>query len=54
MSKDYDEVEMALGAIAKHLKKGLQDDEIDAALDDLNEVVARNLHQSRDRKAGYK
>ena len=31
--KEDDEIEMAMGAIAKHLKKGLQEDEIDAAVD---------------------
>ena len=51
--KEDDEVEMALGAIAKCLKKGLQEDEMDAALDNLN-YVARHLHQSRERKTGYK
>ena len=52
--KEDDEIEMAMGAIAKYLKKGLQEDEIDAAVDDLNEVVARHLCQARERKAGYK
>ena len=42
------------GTIAKHLKKGLEEDEIDAAVDELNEVVARHLHQAKERKAGYK
>ena len=49
-----DEIEMAMGEIAKHLKKGLQEDKIDAAVDKLKEVVARHLCQARERKAGYK
>ena len=52
--KEDDEMGMAMGAIAKHRKKGLQEDEIDAAVDELNEVVARHLCQARERKAGYK
>ena len=38
-SKEVDDIEMAMGAIAKCLKKGLHEDEIDAAVDELNEVV---------------
>ena len=49
-----EDVEMAMGAIAKCLKKGLQEDKLDAAVDELNEVVARYLCQARERKAGYK
>ena len=52
--KEDDEIEMAMVAIAKCLKKGLQEDEIDAAVDELNEVVSRHLCQARERKAGYK
>ena len=52
--KEDDEIEMAMSAIAKCLKKGLQQDVIDAVVDELNEVVARHLHQARQRKAGYK
>ena len=52
--KEDEKIEMAMGAIAKCLKKGLQEDEIDAAVDELNEVVARHLHQAKERKAGYK
>ena len=52
--KEDDEIVMAMGAIAKCLKKGLQEDKIDAAVDELNEVVARHLHQARERKAGCK
>ena len=52
--KEDDKIEMAMVAIAKCLKKGLQEDEIDAAVDELNEVVARHLCQARERKAGYK
>ena len=52
--KEDDKIEMAMGTIAKRLKKGLQEDEIDAAVDELNEVVARHLCQARERKAGYK
>ena len=40
-SKEDDKIEMAMGSIAKHLKKGLQEDKIDAAVHELNEVVAR-------------
>ena len=46
--KEDDKIEMAMGSIAKHLKKGLQEDEIDATVDELNEVVARHLRQSRE------
>ena len=42
-SKELDDIEMAMGAIAKRLKKGLHEDEIDAAVDELNEVVGRHL-----------
>ena len=42
-SKELDDIEMAMGAIAKHLKKGLHEDEINAAVDELNEVVGRHL-----------
>ena len=42
-SKQLDDIEMAMGAIVKHLKKGLHEDEIDAAVDELNEVVGRHL-----------
>ena len=52
--KEDDEIEVAMGAIAKHLQKGLQEDKINAAVDELNEVVVRHLHQSRERKAEYK
>ena len=52
--KEDEEIEMVMGAIAKHLKKGLQQDEIDAAVDELNEVVGRHLCQAREKKAGYK
>ena len=52
--KEDDDIEMAMGAIAKCLKKDLQEDKIDAAVDELNEVVARHLCQARERKAGYK
>ena len=52
--KEDDKIEVAISAIAKCLKKALQEDEIDAAVDELNEVVARHLCQARDRKAGYK
>ena len=52
--KEDDKIEMTVGSIAKHLKKGLQEDKTDAAVDELNGVVARHLRQSRERKAGYK
>ena len=51
--KELDDIEMVMGAIAKCLKKGLHEDEIDAAVDELNEVVGRHLRQARERKAGY-
>ena len=37
-----DKIEMAMGAIAKCLKMGLQEDKIDAAVDELNEVGTRD------------
>ena len=52
--KEDDKIEMAMAAIAKCLKKGLQEDKIDAVVDELNEAVARHLRQARERKAGYK
>ena len=42
-SKEVNNIEMAMGAIAKCLKKGLHEDEINAAVDELNEVVGRHL-----------
>ena len=42
-SKELDNIEMAMGAITKRLKKGLHEDEIDAAADELNEVVGKHL-----------
>ena len=42
-SKEADDIEMAMGTIVKCLKKGLHEDEIDAAVDELNEVVGRHL-----------
>ena len=52
-SKEVYDIEMAMGAITKCLKKGLHEDDIDAAVDELNEVVGRHLQQARERKAGY-
>ena len=42
-SKEVDYIEMAMGAIMKRIKKGLHEDEINAAVDELNEVVGRHL-----------
>ena len=47
LEKDDDEVSLALASIGKHIKKSLNDAQVDAALDELNEVVGCHLRTAR-------
>ena len=44
---DEDEVSLALASIGKHIKKSLNDAQVDAVLDELNEVVGSHVRTAR-------
>ena len=46
-AEDDDEVSLALASIGKRIKKALKDGQVDAVIDELNEVVGYHVRAAR-------
>ena len=46
-AEDDDEVSLALASIGKRIKKALKEGQVDAVIDELNEVVGRHVRAAR-------
>ena len=50
--KEQDEIDLALGAVGIRLKKSLNEEEIENAMDEINGIVTRHIKNARAKRTG--